>query len=182
MFAGRPIRCVSIGAAVMCAACARNSAPKGWLPRPKEAQGAAYGGWIELSYLEAGQQRRADGELIAVTADSVWVLTENQGLVIPTAAVRKGKLIGYAAQNLTAWALVGALSTASNGAFLIFTMPMWIIGGSLTKGSESRAAERKSPQLPWADLASFARFPQGFPEGIEFSGLSRRTARDPAER
>jgi hypothetical protein len=182
MFGGRLLRSARLGAAVTCAACAGNSTPKGWLPSPKEAQEAAYGGWIELTYLEAGQQQKGEGELIAVTADSVWVLTEYRGLVIPTSAVLKGKLTGYAAQNLTAWALAGTLSTLSNGAFLVFTMPMWIVGGSLAKGSESRAAERKSPPLEWAELASFARFPQGFPEGIELSGLSRRTARDRSER
>jgi hypothetical protein len=142
------------------------------LPKPTEAQAAAYGGWIELTYDEP-EKRHTDGELIAVSADSVWVLSGNQGLVIPTAAVRGGKLTAYAAQKggLTAWAVLGTISTISNGGFLIFTAPMWIVGGSLAVGGESRAPERKNPPLTWVELAPFARFPQGLPAGIELTAL-----------
>jgi hypothetical protein len=183
MFGNRHLRCVSIATLALGTACAgHTTAPKGWLPKPQEAQQSAYGGWIELTYLEGTPAREISGELIAVSADSVWVLTEDQGLVIPTAAVRKGKLAGYAARSLAPWTLAGTLSTASNGAFLIFTMPMWIIGGTLANRSESGASARKTPPLQWAELAPFARFPQGFPEGLELSGLSRKKGRDPAKR
>jgi hypothetical protein len=182
MFAGRIFRGVHIVSAVACMACAGKTTPKGWLPTPKEAQETAYGGWIELRYLENAEARGATGELIAVSTDSVWVLTNDQGLVIPTASVREGKLTGYAARSLRWWTLVGTLSSVSNGAFLVFTMPAWLIGGSLANGSESRSAERKSPPLQWAELAPFARFPQGLPQGLEISGLSRKKVRDPAER
>ena len=33
--------------------CARNTAPNGWLPDPRAAGASAYGGWIELEYVEA---------------------------------------------------------------------------------------------------------------------------------
>jgi hypothetical protein len=173
MFAANVARWVSLAAAVSCAACARNSAPRGWLLRPAQAQVAAYGGWIELAYRESGDKRRTDGELIAVSADSVWVLNENRGVVIPTIMVQSGKLTAYAAQTgtLTTWTVVGTLATISNGAFLIFTAPMWLIGGSLTVGGESRSPERKHPPLTWMELAPFARFPQGMPEGIELTAL-----------
>ena len=148
-------------------ACAGKTTPKGWLPTPKEAQETAYGGWIELRYLENAEARGAAGELIAVSADSVWVLTDDQGLVIPTASVREGKLTGYAARSLRGWTLAGTLSSISNGAFLIFTMPAWLIGGSLANRSESRAAERKSPPLQWAELARLR----------DFRKVSRRASR-----
>jgi hypothetical protein len=172
MCALNPVSWVSLGVAVACTACAHNTAPEGWLPKPAEAQTTAYGGWIELTYHQS-EERRTDGELIAVSAESVWVLSANQGLVIPTAAVKRGKLTAYAAQKggLTLWTIVGTLSTISNGAFLIFTAPMWIIGGSLAVGGESRAPERKSPPLTWVELAPFARFPQGLPAGIELTAL-----------
>jgi hypothetical protein len=172
MSAIKPASWVSLGIAVACAACASNTAPKSWLPKPTEAQAAAYGGWIELTYDES-EERRTDGELIAVSAESVWVLSGNQGLVIPTAAVKRGKLTAYAAEKgaVTTWAVLGALSTISNGGFLILTAPMWIIGGPLAVGSESRAPERKNPPLTWVELAPFARFPQGMPEGIALTAL-----------
>jgi hypothetical protein len=168
MFAARVVRWIGLAAAAFCAACARNSAPKGWLPKPAEAQVSTYGGWIELTYQEANEQRGIDGELIAVSADSLWVLNEQQGLVIPTTAAKKAKLTAYGAQTgaLTTWTVVGTLATISNGAFLIFTAPMWLIGGPLTVGGESRSAERKTPPLSWVELAPYARFPQGMPEGL----------------
>ncbi|MEP7228189.1 MAG: hypothetical protein ABI785_12555 [Gemmatimonadales bacterium] len=175
MLSGRVVRWLSLGIAIACAGCARNSAPEGWLPRPAEAQATAYGGWIELSYNQATEQR-VDGELIAVSADSVWLLGQDQALVIPTTDVKAGKLTAYAAQTggLTAWAVVGTLSTLSNGWFLIFTAPMWIIGGPFAVGSESRAPERKSPPRAWGELALFARFPQGMPEGFDVSTLKAK--------
>lgn len=178
MLLGRVARRLSLGTAVVCAGCAGNSAPEGWLPKLAEAQTGAYGGWIELSY-DTLTRQRTDGELIAVNADSVWVLSRDQVLVIPTASVRAGKLTGYAAEKggVTTWAVLGTLSTISNGWFLILTAPMWIIGGSLSVGSESRAPERKSPPLAWGELAPFARFPQGMPEGMDVSTLKEKTVR-----
>ena len=185
MFSVSVVRRLSLGVAVACAGCAHNSAPQGWLPKPTEAQAVAYGGWIELTYAES-EDRHTDGELIAVSAESVWVLSGNQGLVIPTATVKKGKLTAYAAQKgpLALWTVLGTLSTISNGWFLIFTAPMWIVGGSLSVGSESRAPERKSPQLSWEELAPYARFPQGMPEGIDLSTLKAKplTATPPTRR
>ncbi len=181
MFAISIARWPSLGAVLVSVACASNSAPKGWLPKPVEAQTVAYGGWIELGYQEGKQVRRADGELIAVSADSVWVLNKSQGVVIPTITVKSGKLTAYEAQTgpLKAWATLGSLATISNGAFLIFTAPMWLIGGSLTVGGESRSPERKHPPLAWIELAPFARFPQGMPEGIELTALQPKANHGP---
>lgn len=176
MCGARSSRWASLAAALAGAACAGSSAPEEWLPKPAEAQAAAYGGWIELTHEGSAQPRRTEGELIAVSADSVWVLSDTHGVVIPTSAVGKGKLTVYAAQTgtLRTWTVLGALSTLSNGGFLIFTAPMWIIGGSIATGGESRAAERKHPRLTWTELAPFARFPQGMPEGVELTALRGR--------
>jgi hypothetical protein len=175
---------LSLGATLTVAGCAPNSAPKGWLPKPIQAQAVAFGGWIELTYNEAEVKRNTDGELIAVSADSVWVLTPNQGYVIHTGSVEKGKLTAYAAQTggLTGWTTVGTLSTISNGAFLIFTAPMWLFAGSLTIGGEARSAERRHPPLTWVELAPFARFPQGLPAGIELTALQPKKDYAPAKR
>jgi hypothetical protein len=180
MSAIKPASWVSLGVAVACSACASNTAPKGWLSSPKEAQATAYGGWIELTYDQA--ERRTDGELIAVSAESVWVLSGSRALVIPTATVKNGRLTAYAAQTggLTGWAVLGMISTISNGGFLIFTAPMWIVGGSLAVGGESHAPERRHPPLSWVELAPFARFPQGFPAGMELTTLQPKKDYGPA--
>ena len=174
MYAARAlIRFATGGAAAVGLACAKTSAPKDWLPTPEEAQAASYGGWIELTYREGQQDRPADGELIAVNADSVWLLNRKERLVLPTVAVKRGKLTAYEAQTggLAGWTVGGTVATVSNGVFFVFTAPMWVIGGSLATGAQSHAPERSSPPLKWADLAPFARFPQGVPEGMDFRSL-----------
>lgn len=177
MFFANSARFVSLGAALASAGCsAGNSAPKDWLPKPAEAQAIAYGGWIELTYKGAEAKREADGELIAVSDDSVWVLSQNEGVVVSTASVKDGKLTAYAAQTggLSGWTAVGTLSTLSNGAFLLFTAPLWLLVGGSSIAGESRDAQRKSPPLTWSELAAFARFPQGLPEGITFAALQAK--------
>lgn len=176
MFADRLARWVGLGAAIVCAACAGNSAPHGWLPKPEEALRGTYGGWIELTYQDDKEKRSTDGELIAVSSDSIWVLSGNQAIVIPTGRVKQGKLTAYASEKgrFTGWTVGGTLATISNGGFLIFTAPMWIIGGSLATGSVSRAPERKTPPLAWIELAPFARFAQGLPEGFELTALEEK--------
>src|SRR5213593_3708632 len=122
-------------AVVLLVGCATNTAPPRFLPNPVEAQTQAWGGWIEISYVENGAQRRAEGELIAVTRDSVWVLGTDggAGAVVPTTQVRSGQLTAYDAQGgkVAGAAFLGTVSTISNGAFLILTAPLWIITGSV---------------------------------------------------
>jgi hypothetical protein len=116
-----------------------------------------------------------------VGADSVWILTQREGLVIPTAAVDSGKLFAYAPRtdNITGWTIAGTVSTISNGLFLVFTAPMWIIGGSLAGRSEIRSAQRNHPPLDWVGIAPFARFPQGMPEGVELAALRPKPPASP---
>lgn len=173
MFAGNRAGWLGLALGLGAGACAHGSAPRGWVPDPADAPAVATGGWIELTYREAGRKQHRAGELIAVTADSVWVLNQTSGTVMPTGGVESGKLTVYAARTgpLTGWVVGGTLATLSNGGFLIFTAPMWIIGGSLTVSGEVRAAERKHPPLAWTDLAAFARFPQGMPAGMDLGAL-----------
>jgi hypothetical protein len=176
MCAVSPPGWVSAALALSCAACAGNTAPKGWLPEPEQSQAEAYGGWIQVIHMEGQAQRSTEGELIAVSADSIWVLNQNYAVAIPTASVKDGKLTAYAARKgrLATWTGLGAVATVSNGAYLIFTAPMWIIGGSVATAGETRAPQRKAPPLSWPELAPYARFPLGIPEGIELGGLKAK--------
>ena len=181
MSAADPAGWIGLAAALVCLGCAGTSVPKAWLPTPREAQTTAFGGWIDLVYTEANERRRVAGELIAASADSVWILNQREGLVIPTAAVDSAKLFAYAPRtdDITGWAIAGTVSTISNGVFLLFTAPMWIIGGSLAGRSEIRAAQRNHPPLDWVGIAPFARFPQGMPEGVELAALRPKPPTSP---
>jgi hypothetical protein len=63
------------------------------------------------------------------------------------------------------------VSTISNGYLLGITAPLWIITGIVASSNESRAPLRGVPPLVWADLAAYARFPQGLPPGIDLGEI-----------
>ncbi len=161
---------VGVGVGLALVACAGNTAPAGFLVTPRLAQTEAYGGWVEL--LVTGGAR-VDGELIAVTADSVWVLGRTAVTVVPVASVRQGKLTTTNAEvgNIAGATGLGVVSTISNGLLLIFTAPLWIIVGTAAGSSQSYAPERRVPPLHWAELNGFARFPQGLPDGVSLASL-----------
>ena len=160
------------------AACATHSAPVGYLPTTVEAQKEAYGGWVDVRFRTGDGLDRVAGELIAVTEDTLWVKDATGGAVIPTREVVDGQLTSYDSRygRAATWTVLGVLSTASNGYFLIFTGPMWLIGGSFAASSQSRVPIDDIPPSEWADLAAFARFPQGMPPGVELQAL-RQIAR-----
>ena len=169
-------RCVWALVGAFATGCAGNTAPSGFLPTPIEAQSESYGGWLELQLTtdSAGRPLRRDGELLAVTADSVWLLTARGAMVIPTAAVRGGQLTGYlsAASYVPQWTALGVVSTLSNGLLLGITAPLWIITGSISGSNDSHVPLREVPKVPWTSLAEFARFPQGMPPGMLLESLT----------
>ena len=166
---------VGVGLGLALVACAGNTAPAGFLVTPRRAQTEAYGGWAEL-VVSGGA--RVDGELIAVTADSVWVLG-TASVVVPVANVRQGKLTTVQSEvgNVAGATGLGVVSTISNGILLVFTMPLWIIVGTAAGSSQSYAPERRVPPLHWAELNGFARFPQGLPDGVSLASLRAKPRR-----
>ena len=154
-------------------ACASHTAPEGFLATPDEAQTEARGAWIEL-HLGSGPQDRVAGELIAVSEDSAWVLElSGDAIRVAHAGVTDGHLVAYQSQygRVGSLAMLGTLSTVSNGGFLLLTGPMWIIGGAVAAASQSRAPIRAIPPQAWTELAAFARFPQGIPQDLELDAL-----------
>lgn len=153
------------------AACAMNSAPAGYLPTSSEASTDVHGGWIEL---RVGGYGPVWGELVAVSPDTIWVLDGEGGRAVSTRTILEGKLTGWDTRPASlGWATFGGmLTTISNGVFLVFTAPAWLIVGSLAAQSQSRLADLAVPRSDWTDLAPFARFPQGMPEGVRLVDLT----------
>lgn len=167
-------RVVGVASLALGLACAANPAPSGFLPSPSEAVRDVYGGWIEVTVAVGRHDSTVAGELIAVRADSVWILPENGGVTaLATTAVKRGRLAHYSsgAGAVSGFSALGTVTTISNGAFLIFTAPAWIITGVVAASNESRAPLRDVPPLGWADLAAYARFPQGLPPGIDLAEI-----------
>lgn len=149
------------------AACAGNPAPSGWLAPAREAREDPYGAWVVLSREPAPQ---VAGELLAVERDSIYVLTPaGEVVAVSPFGVRRATVAFYDAQwgGLAAWTILGALSTASNGYFLVLTFPLWTVGGSLITGGQSRAPLRTLRRGDaWEAVRRYARFPQGLPPGL----------------
>ena len=163
---------------VVVAACAKNTAPQGFLPEPKQAGAEAHGGWVELSVSATGALTRIAGELLAVTADSIWIATRpdslnapNAGYVVARRAISEGTLTWYKADptQIGVATALGTASTISNGAFLIFTGTAWILTGSIGGPAYTRTPVVKLAPDEGRDLRSFARFPAGIPVGLDAS-------------
>lgn len=158
--------------------CAGTGAPGGWLPDAKEAQQEAYGAWISIEYRNGSSDENAQGELIAIRRDSLFVLTQTlvQDTLIAVAAdqVSHGRLATCDANHmlLVGWTAGGLLTTPSHGWFLALSVPLWIITGTVAAIGQSYVPIEKLPVESWKDLRKFARFPQGLPEGLD-----RRTLR-----
>lgn len=188
---GPSVRHAAGGAAVLLAACVSNPAPSGWLPPAEIVAREAYGGWIvadtardpQRGWYATGASSSAgvEGELIAVDPDTVFVMSRTVLVALPKEAVRDATLFAYDAQvgSLAGWAVLGTLSTVSNGVGLVLTAPLWIIVSSGAMASRSRApmVELAEQGDRWAGLRLYARFPQGMLPGLDRGALRPAPAR-----
>jgi len=160
------------------AACANNPAPGGWLPEHREVAQDPYGAWVQI---RRSDRTELGGEFIALHGDTLFVLTESGRLTALHSREFDQARLAYfnsSAGLLGLWTGIGALSTISHGGFLIITLPMWIIGGSVASGSESRAPlEGVRRWSEWSELRMYARFPQGIPESLDRRVLRPRPRR-----
>lgn len=147
-------------------ACAYSPSPPGWLPTPAQTPSDVYGSWIVVTL---SNDSTIAGEFLAYERDTVWVLrqdsvvrAENVTLLKNAQIWRYDSQVGHTA-FLT---LLGSLSTVSNGAFLIFTMPMWIITGTVTAAKDSKAPRIDPAHGGWDAARIHARYPAGLPRNL----------------
>jgi hypothetical protein len=161
--------------------CASTGAPDYWLSQAREAPRDPYGGWVTVRFVKDAEierfntagERRLGGEFLAVDADSLYVLTGldsvNCRMVgIPLTIVDRAKVAQFDPEttSASAWIFAGGLSTLSHGWALVFSLPVWLLGGTLMVQSHVEAAMENYPVVSWNHLAKYARFPQGPPPGI----------------
>lgn len=153
-------------------ACLSNPDPRS--PTTLEVQQQSLGGWVVVT---PRQGPRVSGELISVDAYNLALLTvapkyggqPRELHLIPIAAIQKAELFRYESNdtNLGTWGIVGTLSTISHGIFLALSAPVWVVSSSIAGVSESRHIRLTYPDDPLAELAKWARFPQGMPPGLD---------------
>jgi len=160
--------------------CAGTRGPPHYLQPAEVAQREAHGGWITLFL----SRSTVDGELIAVSAESVFVLMPTGLRVVPRDSVDRAILGSFDVQwgGLASWTVLGMLATASHGWYAGLTAPLWIVAGSIATGAASRAPLHKvnggdRPGVVaarWVALSAYARFPAGMPERLDRSTLRSR--------
>jgi hypothetical protein len=166
---------VALLSAAAVAGCGTLHAPRGSVPEAQQAGSTAFGGWARVAYDEGGERRTREGELIAVGPDTLWLM-QSAPLAIPVAQIVRAEVTGFDSRpgNVIAAAGLGVLTTLSNGAFLVFTAPAWLITGAVASSSQARLSriEARVPNL--APLAHYARFPQGLPPDVDLTTLRPR--------
>ena len=173
---GRNARCLAVGLSIpLAAACFHSTAPTGWLSDAAHAERDAYGGWIRLDTRPVASRRTVvEGELIAVSADSVHALVGDSlvSLAWPDVASVDLTAFNISTSSFAMWTLLGVLTTPAQGAFLVLTFPLWTIGGSVFTANASNAPHIRSTDFQL--LRPFARFPPGLPAGLDRRQLRRK--------
>jgi hypothetical protein len=164
------------GLTCLCGCGATNPAPAEWRPQAVAAQRSTRGGWIQVDGIDRSGKDLAHGELIAIDPAAIHVLTAAGLQSIPRAAVRRITVVGYGNRTgtLTIWAVAGGVSTLSHGGYLLFTAPMWIIGGVISHHKENSAGVWHDAEI----ARRFARFPQGLPPDLDPAALVIQHAAD----
>lgn len=158
--------------------CVSTSAPDAWTASSEAMQRTTYGSWVDVRYGDPTAPDTVRGELIAATADSLFVLPlDGSFRAVARPTVNVLELTAYDANwgILAVWTTLGALSTASHGLLLPLSFPVWVIGGSAAASVQSRRPVFTNP--PLETLRRFARFPQGLPPGVPRNRLRPKPLR-----
>ncbi len=154
---------------IIISGCAGTNVPKNWSSDPDEMKSDTYGGWISVEYDSTGNKKsEISGELIAVSNDSIFVAD-----IILNSIARKditsARLTSYRSNfgSMSGLTVLGNISTISNGMFLIFTFPMWLIGGIISVTTQSYIPIIDYPQKDFEEFNPYSRFPQGLPAGMD---------------
>ncbi len=154
--------------ALLTASCATNRAPRKWHSPAIDAQQEGYGSWIEVTIAGVKGGPTYLGELIAVEADTLYVLDTSALHAIPTPTITRAELFAYDANwgLLAAWTTIGAFGSLSHGYLGTLSIPTWGLIGSISSATQSHMPLYVWPDDPWSEFSPFARFPVGLPEVV----------------
>jgi hypothetical protein len=165
-------RVVVLSVVAMLAACTANPAPNRWLPTPMTAASDPWGAYIVVTLRDTITRKdtvMVRGEFLAVDRDTVFVLPMDSIVRrVPVRGVAKAQVAWYDSEmeKLGWWTLLGTVSSLSHGFGLVFTMPLWIISGTASAASESRAPLLDVTRVGWDSVRPYARYPAGVPAAL----------------
>lgn len=154
--------------------CANTNAPTRWLAYPDDVPSDVYGSWISVE----SDSGNVGGELIAICDDSVFV-ADSTLHSISVREIRSARLVVFQPEGwIAASVLLGTLSTISNGWYLVFTAPMWLIGGTIAAAARSYDPIMDYPRTSMEKLVPFARYPQGISFGLNRDRIRVKARRE----
>ena len=145
-------------------ACPSIPIPDPHLPSAEDLGRQPTGSWIAVT---AGPI--TVGELVAIDRGAFYVKPEGADIVaIPVSQVTDARLVAWHGSpgKIDAWGLAGTASTASHGAFLILTAPVWLITTISSDIAHRHEPIFDYPDRPLDEIRRYARFPQGLPPGF----------------
>ena len=162
--------------ALILSGCAHSGAPAHWLPHASAAAIETHGGWVVVHLKDRSEHA---GELLAVDADSVFVLEGDRFLALASVDLSRAVVTGYDAQagKLGGWTAMGAISTFSHGYGLVVSLPTWVILGGTMTALQSHAG--RVDIATWETARAYARFPQGLPAGLDRATLRQKPVTRP---
>lgn len=149
--------------------CANVKAPSSYLEYADSKRTDVYGSWINVIMPSAKKDSiTQSGELIAVSFDSIYVMNTTF-TVLPINKINKAILINYDSdyREMSGLVALGSLATISNGWFLVFTLPIWVIGGTISTSNRSYEPILEFPEKSFSEFEHYSRFPNGLPANID---------------
>jgi hypothetical protein len=145
------------------------------------------GSTVRLKPIAGRRVPTEQGELIATSRDSLWLLLPGRLVSVPRGAVfrvrvnrkKMGAGLAWAWAGIgavvTGAALTGACSTVSEdcGGVFLGTAALWALVGAIA--APSIAGARWENIDAWGDLPPHTRFPQGLPPGVDYQRLTGRS-------
>lgn len=155
--------------------CSTVKAPQRSVPRREAIAADAFGGWLSVSLKTT--RSSIQGEFIAISSDSVFIMPDKKVQVLPKADIDRARIIFFNNESdaYSLWAFLSSVATISNGYYLVLTLPINIITGISTASAEAKRINYYDyPSLTWEELNKYARFPQGIPEQVDINEIKPR--------
>lgn len=136
------------------------------MPTAENSARDVHGAWVELRREDRFGAVIADGELLAVSPDSLFVQTRSRFLAVAVSDVAGIWAARYqsGATLVTAWSLFGALSTVTHGYGMAISLPVWILTGAVSYSVQEHEGTLYVEASEVSEFRKYARFPQGLPE------------------
>lgn len=169
---------IIIAFSLILAACS----PKWHLPKPIEMEQYIYGSNFKGTTINGSKY--IEGEIICLDHNTMTLMTlnkrNNKIVLIEKDHIKEGiievALSSNKANSIALWHTFNLLLPFSHGYYGVFTLPLNVLVGSAT--SYDAALNPYSIKYPsgisWSKMSKFARFPGGFPEGINIEDIKIR--------